>query len=205
MFKNIVQRSKRKYLNFEQRHQEILDIAIGLFNTKGYRATTTAALAEAVGVSEPILYKHFKNKKELFLECFRCIMRDLVKEYRSASNEYSEDEVGYLIAVTKIYIQYIERNPHRSMFLIHLLSYKDNPDFKRVFDKFMNNSINDLEQVIASAKKKGTITSKVNSRLLAGMFVTQYFTIVALHGFVDAGHSSSSEIVNIIKDMLSVR
>ena len=205
MFHNIVQTSKKKYLNFEQRHREILDSAISLFNTKGYRATTTAALAEAAGVSEPILYKHFKNKKELFLECFHCIMKDLVSEYRVARKEYQGDEIGYLTAVTNIYIRYVEQNPHKSKFLIHLLSYRDNPEFEKTFNKFMQDSINDIEEIINSAKKKATIKSKLNSRLLAGMFVTQYFTIVALQGFVEARHLSSTSVADLIKDMMSAK
>ena len=30
-----------------------------------YDATTTAAIAHAAGISEPILYRHFKNKEDL--------------------------------------------------------------------------------------------------------------------------------------------
>ena len=33
----------------------------------GYSAATTAAIAEAAGVTEPILYRHFKSKQELFV------------------------------------------------------------------------------------------------------------------------------------------
>ncbi len=205
MLHNIVQTPKKKYLSFEQRHREILDSAISLFNTKGYRATTTAALAEAAGVSEPIIYKHFKNKKELFLECFRCIRRDLVSEYRAARREYQGDEIGYLTAVTNIYIRYVEQNPHKSKFLIHLLSYRDNPEFENTFNKFMEDSITDIEEIVSSAKKKGTIKSKLNSKLLAGMFVTQYFTIVALRGFVEARHLSSTSVTDLIKDMMAAK
>jgi AcrR family transcriptional regulator len=205
MFRNIVQTSKKKYLSFEQRHKEILDAAIRLFNTKGYKATTTAALAEAAGVSEPIIYKHFKNKKELFLECFRCIVRDLVSEYRSSRKEYRDDEIGYLVAITRIYIGYVEQNPHKSKFLIHLLSYRDNPEFEKVFNKFMEDSITDIEEIIISAKKKGTIKSKLNAKLLAGIFVTQYFTIVALQGFVDDENLSTNSVVELIKNMMGAQ
>jgi len=202
MFKNIVQRSKRKYLSFEQRHREILDIAIGLFNTKGYRATTTAALAEAAGVSEPILYKHFKNKKELFLECFRSIMKELVTEYRRARNQYAEDEVGYLVEVARIYLRFVKQNPHKSNFLIHLLSYRDNPEFEKVFNRFMDNSIKTIEEAVISGKKRGVIKSKINARMLAGMFITQYFSTVVLNEFIDSRHFNEEEFIIYLKDTL---
>jgi len=204
MFKNIVQRSRSKYLSFEQRHREILDIAIGLFNTRGYRATTTASLAEAAGVSEPILYKHFKNKKELFLECFRSIMKELVLEYRTARKKHPEDEVSYLLDVAKIYLNFIVQNPHKSKFLIHLLSYRDNPEFEKVFNKFMDDSITTIEKTIDTGQRKGVIKSKVNARMLAGIFMTQYFTTVVLKEFIDSKHLTEGEFVAYFKDMLKV-
>jgi AcrR family transcriptional regulator len=202
MFKNIVQRSKRKYLSFEQRHREILDIAITLFNTRGYRATTTASLAQAAGVSEPILYKHFKNKKELFLECFRSIMKELVSEYRKARNQYAEDEVGYLVEVARIYLRFIKQNPHKSNFLIHLLSYRDNPDFEKAFNRFMDDSIKTIEEVVIAGKKKGVIKSAVNARMLAGMFITQYFSTVVLNEFIDPRHFNEDEFIIYLKNTL---
>ena len=48
-----------------KRQKEIIDAAIKIISAKGIRALTTKALASAVGISEPALYRHFKNKAEL--------------------------------------------------------------------------------------------------------------------------------------------
>lgn len=40
--------------------------ALKLFARGGYEAVTVSQIAEAVNVSAPALYKHYKNKKELF-------------------------------------------------------------------------------------------------------------------------------------------
>jgi AcrR family transcriptional regulator len=50
----------------EERRAAIMKAAISLFSERGFRGTTTRALAEAVGVTEPVLYEHFKSKRELF-------------------------------------------------------------------------------------------------------------------------------------------
>jgi AcrR family transcriptional regulator len=49
-----------------ERRQSIVDTAIRLFAERGFRGTTTRELASAVGVSEPVLYQHFKTKKDLY-------------------------------------------------------------------------------------------------------------------------------------------
>lgn len=48
------------------RRAAILDAAVRLFSERGFRGTTTRALADAVGVTEPVLYEHFKSKHELY-------------------------------------------------------------------------------------------------------------------------------------------
>lgn len=45
----------------------MLDTAVKLFAERGYAGSTTAELAKAAGVTEPIIYRHFKSKKELFI------------------------------------------------------------------------------------------------------------------------------------------
>ena len=53
-------------MSSEERRAAIIEAAIKLFSERGFRGTTTRALAEAVGVSEPVLYEHFKSKRGLF-------------------------------------------------------------------------------------------------------------------------------------------
>lgn len=53
-------------MSADERRNAILDAAFRLFSERGFRGTTTRALAEAVGVTEPVLYEHFKSKYELY-------------------------------------------------------------------------------------------------------------------------------------------
>lgn len=50
-----------------QRREQLLETAIGLFGELGYNGATTSQLAKAAGVTEPIIYRHFSSKKELFI------------------------------------------------------------------------------------------------------------------------------------------
>lgn len=40
-----------------------------MFSEGSYRGTTTAEIAREAGVTEPILYRHFSSKRELYLSC----------------------------------------------------------------------------------------------------------------------------------------
>ena len=46
--------------------QRILTEAVKLFSTEGYEAVTVDQIAAAVGIKAPSLYKHYKNKRDIF-------------------------------------------------------------------------------------------------------------------------------------------
>jgi AcrR family transcriptional regulator len=47
------------------RRQQILDAAVRLFNEKGYHATGMNDIGEAIGITGPGIYRHFKNKEAI--------------------------------------------------------------------------------------------------------------------------------------------
>src|ERR1700685_4385654 len=50
----------------KDRRAAIVKAAIHLFAEKGFRGATTRGLAAALGVSGPVLYQHFKTKRDLY-------------------------------------------------------------------------------------------------------------------------------------------
>ncbi|MBM3810142.1 MAG: TetR/AcrR family transcriptional regulator [Acidimicrobiia bacterium] len=56
----------RPRLPASKRRAAILDAAVELFSSKGFRGVTTRALAASVGVTEPVLYQHFASKHALY-------------------------------------------------------------------------------------------------------------------------------------------
>lgn len=45
--------------------QKILNVALDLFSTQGYEATSVSQIAEAVGIRKASLYSHFASKQEI--------------------------------------------------------------------------------------------------------------------------------------------
>ena len=48
-----------------KRREQLLDCAAVLFSEHGYARATTSELARTAGVTEPIIYRHFKSKRDL--------------------------------------------------------------------------------------------------------------------------------------------
>jgi len=62
-----VERCPRR-LSCQDRRAQLLEIAATQFAITGLRGTTTAALAKAARITEPVLYLHFESKDRLFRE-----------------------------------------------------------------------------------------------------------------------------------------
>ncbi len=64
--KTVVPSGTKHRLSSPERRAAIVDAALHLFAEKGFRGTTTRELAARVGVSEPVLYEHFRTKRDLY-------------------------------------------------------------------------------------------------------------------------------------------
>jgi AcrR family transcriptional regulator len=56
----------QKRITRAQRRGQIIEAAASLFSRKGFNGTTTREVAQAVGVSEAAVFKHFATKEELY-------------------------------------------------------------------------------------------------------------------------------------------
>jgi AcrR family transcriptional regulator len=62
-------RQASRRLPAEQRRNAIVRAALRVFSSTSYAGATTAEIAREAGVSEPVLYRHFASKRDLWLAC----------------------------------------------------------------------------------------------------------------------------------------
>lgn len=81
------------------RRRQLLEVAADLFARHGFRGTTTAQLAKSAGVTEPILYRHFTSKLELFITLIDEIGVELIDRWTEALESVSDpmDRLGILL------------------------------------------------------------------------------------------------------------
>jgi len=70
-----------------RRRRQLLDVALELFADRGYHATAMNDIAEAAGVTKPVLYQHFRSKRELYLELLEDVGGRLRDEIGKATSE----------------------------------------------------------------------------------------------------------------------
>src|ERR1700712_1860970 len=61
----------------DERRQQLLSVACELFARTGFHATSMDDIAEAAGVTKPVLYQHFPSKRALYRELLDDVDRQL--------------------------------------------------------------------------------------------------------------------------------
>ncbi|WP_329175791.1 TetR/AcrR family transcriptional regulator [Streptomyces sp. NBC_01477] len=70
-----------------ERERQMLDAAVATFARRGYRAASMDEIAEAAGVSKPMVYLYLNSKDELFTACIRREADALAAAVRDAVEE----------------------------------------------------------------------------------------------------------------------
>lgn len=82
-----------------ERREQILDVALEVFGTRGYHGASMNEIAEAAGVTKPVLYQHFDSKNELFAALIDDVgnrMRDAIaKATADAPDGKTQTQLGF--------------------------------------------------------------------------------------------------------------
>lgn len=88
------------------RRSQLLDVALDRFAAKGYHETSMEDIADAAGVTKPVLYQHFQSKHELFLELLDSVGREfldgVVSRAAAETNPYQRVLAGF-----RAYFQFV--------------------------------------------------------------------------------------------------
>ncbi|MFP3988562.1 TetR/AcrR family transcriptional regulator [Streptomyces sp. E11-3] len=102
-----------------ERRESVIRAAITEFARGGYKGTSTEVIAKRVGVSQPYLFRLFKNKQELFLaaatRCVGDIRQVLVESARDVPPE------GVHMAMANAYKELLAADP--DMLLMQMQAY----------------------------------------------------------------------------------
>ncbi len=87
----------------EERREAVLEAALAEFAARGLEGGSTEAIARAVGISQPYVFRLFGTKKELFMATVERCLRGTLEMMRTASAGLKGEEA--LKAIGEAYMQ----------------------------------------------------------------------------------------------------
>jgi AcrR family transcriptional regulator len=93
----------------EERREEILEAALVEFAARGLHGGSTEAIASAVGISQPYVFRLFGTKKELFTATIERCMRGTLEMMQAAAAGLNGEEA--LHAIGEAYSERLTTDP----------------------------------------------------------------------------------------------
>jgi AcrR family transcriptional regulator len=90
----------------DQRRIQLLDAASDVFTSKGYHAAAMDDIADAAGVSKPVLYQHFPSKLDLYLALLDQTCDRLVEVVEEALAS-TDDNADRVIATVAAFYEFV--------------------------------------------------------------------------------------------------
>ena len=168
-------------LSADERRAQLERIAGQLFADAGYHGVSMEQLADAAGVSKPVLYQHFPSKRDLYL----ALVRDAVSEMETrvrAALEGTTDNRARVEGATAAYFAFV-----------------DDPRFQLVFSAERSDDEVHDEVSVAHRRVTETVAELISED--AGLDrASALFLAAALRGLATDGARWWSEHYDVSRD-----
>src|SRR3954470_983745 len=111
------------------RREEILEIAVGLFATRGYHGVSMDDIGAAAGVTGPALYHHFAGKEAMLVAALIPVSEQLLAGGRSRISECEGRPRSALAALVEFHVDFALAHP--AVIAVHLHELDRLPDEPR--------------------------------------------------------------------------
>jgi len=129
----------------EERREEILEAALVEFAAHGLDGGSTEAIAKAVGISQPYVFRLFGTKKELFIATIEMCMRGTLEMFRSAAAGSKGQEA--LHSIGEAYMERLTTDPTYLHSQMQAYAASDDPDIRDVVRKGYGELVEYVERV----------------------------------------------------------
>jgi len=130
----------------DQRRRQLLDVACRVFADRGFHATSMDDIAGAAGVTKPVLYQHFRSKREMFMELLRDVGGQLLARLGTATTAATSGRERVQAGFFAYYRFVTENEP--AFRVLFGASARNDPDFAAVVDTVLDEVAEAISQLI---------------------------------------------------------
>jgi AcrR family transcriptional regulator len=162
--------TQRTRLPAEARRAAVLQAACAIFCRGTYRSTTTAEIARQAGVTEPVLYRHFRSKRDLYLACLEESWRETRELWEQALAD-TADPAEWLGAMGSAYL-YDRRRNLAHLWLQSLTESVDDAEIRRFVRKQLHEVHGYVSDVLRRSQDAGGTLAERDPAIEAWVFIS---------------------------------
>ena len=143
---------KKMRMTGEERKKQIIEVAMKIFSEKGFQGTKTKDIAKAAGISEAMIFKHFKNKDDIYNSIIRAINSNM-KEHSKEMSHIQSQVSNFPTVLKELILHAIDHN-EKDPTLIRLMLYSSLEEHKLVLN-FVKNHLFGVMEILTKTIEKG--------------------------------------------------
>lgn len=179
-----------------QRREQLLDRAAELFARAGYARATTAELAKAAGVTEPIIYRHFSSKRDLFVALIERTGDQTLDDWKEHLADATDpaDRLARLIGDNPM-VQPKGRAPYRVM--LQAITEVEDPKIHEALIDHIGKVHTFISEEIRTAQQANQVTNRFDAQLIAWHLIHAGlgYGLLSAWGFKNHGTGSGDDHV----------
>ena len=186
-------RGTTERLSAEERREQILHAAIGVFAEDGYAAASTEEIARRAGISQPYLFRLYGTKRELILAAIQRCFEETESIFERAAREFGPGQgEEALEAMGNAYMEMIQNDHTRLRAQLHSYAACDDPEIRALVSRNFGHLVGRVCQLTgidsAAAAKFFATGMLLNVLAMMGQFSEpQQWALTLLEGCVDEG------------------
>jgi AcrR family transcriptional regulator len=148
-----------------ERQEEIIDVALDLIATRGIQGMTIKNLANKIGITEPAIYRHFKNKIHILIT--------ILDLFKKNSEQIFHEEItseNTLINIENMFTKYLLTLSAKPSLVSVLFSddiFRNEPVLIEKISEIIGQNDKILTQIILDGQKNGELRDDVKPKYLA--------------------------------------
>jgi AcrR family transcriptional regulator len=155
-----------------ERRAAVLDTACRIFSKGSYRGTTTAEIARESGVTEPIVYRHFSSKRELYLACLDQAWERMRSSWEAAI-EADPDPTNWMPTMARSFFEHKEQKVVLSNLWIQALAEaSEDPEIRRHLRRNLKEVHDFAAGVIRRCQEAGCVPAERDADAEAWIFLS---------------------------------
>jgi AcrR family transcriptional regulator len=167
-----------------ERRDEILEAALSEFAAHGLDGGSIDAVANAVGISQPYVYRLFGTKKQLFIATIERCMRGTLEMFHTASAGLKGEEA--LHAIGDAYVERVATDPTYLHSQMQAYAASGDPEIREVVRRGYGELVEYVERV------SGVPTERVSHFFAKGMLLN----VIASMDLLEAGEGWAQRLVD---------
>ncbi|MDD5241818.1 MAG: TetR/AcrR family transcriptional regulator [Sulfuricella sp.] len=187
-----IEKPPKRRLSSEERQEEIIRVAMDLAAKNGVESVTTQDMADAMGLTQGAIFRHFPTKDDIWLAAISWVRHSLMSVVGTAAAR-STNPLDALERMFHAHVSFIARHPAipRMVFSDHLL--RRDTRLKQLIQEIVTGYESKISDLLAQAKETGLARPDLDEASAATLFIGMIQGLVLQSNIFDGRRSLTAE------------